>query len=765
MIDQSTCRLRRGNSKGFCRGMVIRKALLLLSFVLASGESPALAQLERPHSAALPLSKTDHATLAQLRASGKTQTMVLVVTPIGKTAAVEASLRQNGCSIKEVADEIGYLRCALPLDHLEAILKLPGIEKVALSATQLSTVYGLPAQSKDNAKEEPKPRSVASPNRYMSRDNPFTAPRAMQALEFKEAHPSFDGRGATVGVLEAQVDLLTPELKWGKDLSGNRIPKIIDWTTTGDWAGPDPAMPDWMFASSLTGSTWTRVERPFFALTTEKVEEVRKGVVRFRDQDYTLPDVSTAAEWRMTIFDAHSIKPPFGPLDTNLDGTVNEFDNYTILFDVRGRRVWVDLNHNKDFRDETPLRDFSVAREFGVFGKDDPSTEVRESRTFFIHLDPDKTDVWLDISLGEHGDMVSSVLAGDSFLGSEADGITPGAQIVLHDMAQGFTHTYIEALLRAFRDRRTDVITFSGGDDIRPTDGTHILDLLTSRMINVYGKPIFVAAGNSGPAMGGLNSPSVSSKAFSVGAYTPPEAWKANFGVTPTASETLAPYSATGPTDDGGLKPDLLGVTGTLATNTGFSKEVVKGEKFYYTPPPGYMISGGTSAATPTAAGAATLLISAAKQADIPHDLARLRTALHSTAKFLPGIEARTQGNGLIQVAEAWQAMQKLKSPNWKPVEITSDAPVKTATSRRLDTPDRGVGIFEREGWVPGMEATRDISFTRKNGPAKPVTYKLQWKGDTGVFTSAQELVLPLNLPSGCQFGLLPRVLELSVPS
>jgi hypothetical protein len=579
----------------------------------------------------------------------------------------------------------------------------------------------------------------------------------MQVLEFKEAHPSFDGRGATVGVLEAQVDLLTPELKWGKDLSGNRIPKIIDWTTTGDWAGPDPAMPDWMFASSLSGSTWTRVERPFSALTTEKVEEVRKGVVRFRDLDYALPDVSTAAEWRMAIFDAHSIKPPFGPLDTNLDGTVNESDNYAILFDARARRVWVDLNHNKDFRDETPLRDFSVAREFGVFGKDDPSTEVRESRTFFIHLDPDKTDVWLDISLGEHGDMVSSVLAGDRFLGSEAEGIAPGAQIVLHDMAAGFTHTYIEALLRAFRDRRTDVITFSGGDDIRPTDGTHILDLLTSRMISVYGKPIFVAAGNSGPALGGLNSPSVSSKAFSVGGYTPPEAWKANFGITPTASETLAPYSATGPTDNGGLKPDLLGVTGTLATMTGFSKETVKGEKLYYTPPPGYMISGGTSAATPTAAGAATLLISAAKQAGIPYDVARLRTVLLSTAKFLPDVEARTQGNGLIQVTEAWQALQKLKALNWTPLEVISDAPVKTATSHRLNTPDRGVGIFEREGWAPGMEGTRDISFIRKNGPARPVSYKLRWKGDTAVFGSAQELSLPLNQEVRLPVRIAPR--------
>ena len=723
---------------------MFRKALAPLAFVLVQACVLAPAHGQETRSPAPSFTKTDRLTLAQLRVTGKKDTMLLVVTPEGKTAGVEESLRQNACDIKAVAREIGYIRCVISLDRLEAVSKLPGIEKMALSATQLSTVYGLSDQASETATGLPKSRSVGAPTRFMPRDNPFTASRAMQVLSFKDAHPSYDGRGSAVGVLESEIDLLTPELKWAENLNGERVPKLIDWTLTGEWDLPDPAMPDWMYASFLSGSPWTKVRHPFFAIPTDKVEEVRKGVVRFRGDEYVLPNVLGNVDWRMGVWDAHKVEPPFGPLDTNLDGVVNDSDNYTILFDAQGKRVWVDLNHNKAFGDETPLRDFSVAREFGVFGKDDPNTAVRESRTFFIHLEPDKTDVWMQVDIGEHGDMVSSVLAGNKFLGSEADGVAPGAQVVLHSMVEGFTHNYIETLLRAFRDRRTDLITFSGGDDIRPTDGRHILDLLTSRMIDVYHKPIFIAAGNSGPAMGGLNSPSVAAKAFSVGAYTPPEAWKANFGVTPTTPETLAPYSATGPTDSGGMKPDLLGVTGTLSTTPGFMKGFPI-QKLYYTPPPGYMVSGGTSAATPTAAGTAALLISAAKQAGIPYDVARLRTALLSTARFLPGVEARKQGNGVIQVADAWQALEKLKVPDWEPVDIVSDAPVKTATSRRLRVPDRGVGIFEREGWNSGMTGIREIVFTRKSGPPKPLSYKLQWKGDTDVFTSAGEITLPLN--------------------
>jgi hypothetical protein len=76
--------------------MVIRKALSLLPLLVAITEPPTLAQLEKARSAALSLSETDHSTLAQLRVSGKKQTMVLVVTPVSKTAPVEASLRQHG---------------------------------------------------------------------------------------------------------------------------------------------------------------------------------------------------------------------------------------------------------------------------------------------------------------------------------------------------------------------------------------------------------------------------------------------------------------------------------------------------------------------------------------------------------------------------------------------------------------------------------------------------------------------------------------------
>lgn len=729
--------LRKASLLGLCLALMIARAA-------AEGDGAA----RKPA-----LSKEDHATLAQLRVAGKKSATLLIVTTMGQTASVAESLRRGGCSIKETADEIGYIRCVIPLDRLEPITNVPGIEKIEVSTMQLGAIYGPPVGPVQDT-EINKPRNVPGPTRFMTRDNPFTALDAMQVLSFREKNPSYDGRGTAVSVLEHQIDPRTPELKWAKDIHGKTIPKLLDWNFIGEWSFPDPAMPDWSFPSFLSGRR--KLAPPFWVIITEPVEELPEETVVFHGEKYFLPQMSGKAEWRMGVFDAHSVRPPFGPLDTNLDGVVDDSDNYTFLFDVRGRRVWIDLNHNHDFRDEKPFRDFSDGQEFGVFGKDNSAAEWRTSRPFVIHLDPEKTDIWLEIGMTSHGDMVASVLAGKSFLGSEADGIAPDAQIVLDHASVGFIHTFITQLLRAFQDRRTDVITDSGGDDDRPSDGSHVLDVLASRMIDVYRKPLFVSAGNDGPSIGLLTSPGDAPKAFSIGGYTPLEAWKANYGITPSTAEALLPYSSVGPGDNGGLKPDLLGITGTLATTAGFDKHDVIFSP-YFTPPAGYTVSGGTSAAAPTAAGAAALLISAAKQAGIPYDAARLRIALLSSAKFLPGVPAQAQGNGVIQVADAWQALQKLKAASWKPVEIVSNAPVKTVASRRFRVPDRGVGIFEREGWNLGMVGTRQIVFTRKNGPAKPVTYKLAWKGGTDVFSSVGEITLPLNQAVQLAVQIHPR--------
>jgi len=90
-------------------------------------------------------------------------------------------------------------------------------------------------------------------------------------------------------------------------------------------------------------------------------------------------------------------------------------------------------------------------------------------------------------------------------------------------------------------------------------------------MIDTYRKPIFAAAGNSGPALGELSSPGVAATAFSVGAYTPGKPGRPISRNTDRDGNGGAVFGHRS-TDNGGLKPDFLGVTGTLATAPGYEK-------------------------------------------------------------------------------------------------------------------------------------------------------------------------------------------------
>jgi hypothetical protein len=83
-----------------------------------------------------------------------------------------------------------------------------------------------------------------------------------------------------------------------------------------------------------------------------------------------------------------------------------------------------------------------------------------------------------------------------------------------------------------------------------------------------------------------------------------------------------------------------------------------------------------------------------------------------------------------------------LLKTNIKTVDITSSAPVNTIISGFLATPNKGLGIYEREGWKAGDSATRTITFTRTSGGGGPISYNLTWVGDDGTFSSAGSISL-----------------------
>ena len=377
-----------------------------------------------------------------------------------------------------------------------------------------------------------------------------------------------------------------------------------------------------------------------------------------------------------------------------------------------------------------------------------------DTRTIMVAADLPTQSLLLNLGAMNHGTMCASVAAGHGFLGSRVEGVAPGAQLlpVHYRVPQSLEESevpQIKALLTLYRDARVDLLTNSTimSDTRKWTNERSLFyGQLLHRIHQRYPKLHFRGVANAGPAEEFfVEIAKAGGNLIGVGAYTPYETWKANFGIAPTLSHTPAPYSSFGPAYDGGLKPDLMALAGTFSAQ----KPEWPGDLSspYFEVPQGYGISGGTSAAGPHAAGHAALLISAAKQAGIPYDEARLKMALFASTKFLDGVEARVQGRGLIQVDEAWQTLQKIK--DHEPTQFVTEAPVRTPFSDQLVPAHVGRGLYERIGWGPGETGHREITIKRITGPADPVTYRLLWKGnDKGAFaTTLREVRLPLNQP------------------
>ena len=72
-------------------------------------------------------------------------------------------------------------------------------------------------------------RFLLPPN--LGPQNAYMPTYRIGAPQFVAAHPTYDGRGVKVGIVDTGVDLDRPELQTALDLAGATVPKIYDWTT------------------------------------------------------------------------------------------------------------------------------------------------------------------------------------------------------------------------------------------------------------------------------------------------------------------------------------------------------------------------------------------------------------------------------------------------------------------------------------------------------------------------------------------------------
>jgi hypothetical protein len=681
------------------------------------------------------LSKQDRALIAAATAGGKDAITILVAARPGASQTVVSGLTGLGATVRYRDDTLDYIRAVIAPDKVAAATSLRGVQ-----ALEVDSLIPLPDPRPD-AQTNPTPQPA--PGAGTPRANPYMPISDTGAAAFTAAHPTWDGRGVVVGILDLGISLDHPALA----TTTTGAPKIIDWVT---YTHPtDDGDPTWVITGLVNGPTFTT-----------------GGVT------YTAPGAGT---FRFGVFDERD--PNLGGEvgnDVNRDGNpAGSSGKFGVLWDG-GSRVWVDVDQDASFADEPAMTNFKVNRDVRYFGTDNPATDVAERMPFVVQIDGKNKAINIGIVSGQHGTHVAGIIAANGMFGGAMSGAAPGAQLVSVRVClfiAGCTaHALIEGMIYAAKTANVDVINMSIGGLPALNDANNTRAVLYDRLIEQSNVQMFISAGNSGPGENTVGDPSVATKVMSVGTYISDDTWASNYGSTAPADgiDNQHPFSSRGPREDGGFKPNIIAPGAAVSTTPLWQPGgPVPG---VYALPPGYSMLNGTSMASPQAAGAGALLVSAAKQAGVQHQAPQLRQALNSSARFIDHYGAYEQGNGLIQVPAAWAL---LASNSMKTVDITSSVAVDTALEQFLATPGVGVGIHDREGVTINDPYARTYSFTRTSGGGGSTTYNLSWVGNDGTFSLDETT---LTLPKGAareltvnidptQYGAHSAILNLDDPS
>jgi subtilisin family serine protease len=559
--------------------------------------------------------------------------------------------------------------------------------------------------------------------------NPYMPTAETGAVAFKQEHPTWDGRGVTIGILDTGVDLDNPALQTTS--TGER--KIVDWVTATDPVFDGDAT--WRaMLTQVTGPTFT-----------------------YQGATWTAPD----GTWRINRF-TEAITAASSPGgDVNRDGDTT--DVFGILYDPFSHDIRVDTNQNRDFTDDAVMRPYRERFDVGHFGTDNPTTAVREQMPFTVEYreDVDTTPagvpgladyVNIGIIENQHGSHVAGITAANDMFGNPVlDGAAPGAKLVSARACNWgggcTTAATTDGMVDLVVNRHVDVVNMSIGGLPALNDANNARAELYNRLIRDFGVQIFLSAGNSGPGVNTVGDPAVTTDAVASASSISRETWLANYGSVTRTPMQLHNYSSRGPREDGGPKPNVAAPGSAISTTPLWQAGVAVPEAGYSLPP-GYQMINGTSMASPQSAGAGALLVSAAKATELGLTPAALRRALYSSAKWISGVQAYGQGNGLVNVPGAWA----LLSTGLQVRGYTIDAPVCTPLSGFLARPDRGTGIYNRcaadaGGHRPLQARSYAVTITRTTGPAGAIAHTLSWVGNDGTFSTAASVVLPLNVP------------------
>ena len=488
---------------------------------------------------------------------------------------------------------------------------------------------------------------------------------------FLRAHPTYDGRGVLIGILDTGIDPGVPGLT--TTTSGG--PKVLDLRDfSGEGAVPlarvSPAGDSVEVAGRRLGGFGRVVALntggPYYAGT---IAEIPLGL------------------------------PPAA--DLNGDGAVRDTLPVIVVRAPDGWVLFADTDGDHSLANERPIHDYLAGRETFGWGARGVPPRVTVAANLSENGGVPTLDLVFDT--GAHGTHVSGIAAGHDLYGVHGfDGVAPGAQLLglkIANSANGgitTTGSMLRALDYAIRfatARRLPLVlnmSFGVGNEI---EGRARIDGIVDSVLAAHPDVVLaISAGNDGPGLSTIGFPGSAGRALSVGATLPGSLLPPGPAGAPSA-DLLAYFSSRGGEVS---RPDLVtpGVAYSTVPRWNAGDEVEQG----------------TSMASPHAAGLAALLVSALTQERRPVDARAIRQGLMVTAQPTPGATILDEGTGLPDVDKAYR---------W----LTGSYPVADVRVRALGAGDVGAAVQRVIG--KAADTTQGFELLRPAG-APVATYTLR---------------------------------------
>ena len=431
---------------------------------------------------------------------------------------------------------------------------------------------------------------------------------------FRAAHPTYDGRGVLVAILDSGLD---PSVA-GLVTTSTGAPKILDLR---DFSGEGRV--------ALVPTT------PGADGTVTIAGRVLQGAAR-------IGRLTAAETWYAGIFRELPLGPPPAG-DVNGNGTNTDVFPVVVVKAMDGWVAFLDTNRDGSFEDEMPLHDYRQGRETVAPGTHPLTLAANFGETGGAPI----LDLFFDTS--GHGTHVAGIAAGHNLYNVAGfHGVAPGAQVIALKIANnarggvtvhGSIVRAMEYAARFAAQRNLPLVlnlSFGVGNE---HEGRALIDSMVDAFLVSHPQVVFaISAGNDGPGLSTLGFPGSAHLALSVGATYPGVFARApQPGVAP-APDVLGWFSSRG----GELaKPDL----------------VTPGVAFSTVPPwaTGDEIKGGTSMAAPHAAGLVACLVSAMAQEGRRVSASELMQALRVSARPFGAASAVDQGAGTPALEAAYQ--------------------------------------------------------------------------------------------------------------